>query len=636
MKLTLLWISSLLGWAAAQAITPSTLTPEQVLQRHVAAIGEPAVLADIHSVQVKAEGKEGTAQITLVMRFKDHGRALAEALGPSGAPFTHGCSQKGPWWRQDPHGVRDLNEGSAFWLSTTMAFHLPDLVNWAAQFTSLDPVQEEQQGDRTFDVVTADWRGIAQVRFLFDRESGLLSMAGPVRLDDYRKVEGLLLPHAIQVGEGARLDVQEIRLNIPIDEACFEKPSGHAFLDPGAESSYQDRLNPPGTVAIVRHPPPVSFGRGKLAQLPSYDPESPNSFQVDLRGVDVSHLNLESDLDPLLHASFDSQTRWPSALPAGFDPELIRRLGQSPGLGVRALHERGITGRGIGIGIIDQTLLVSHAEYGDRVRSYEEIHQLPDGNAQMHGPAVAAIALGRSLGVAPEAELYYIAETHGVFRPGGFDWDFKPLARSIDRLLEIHSLLPADRKIRVISISVGWSSGQKGADEADAAVARARQAGVFVISTALERTHGLAFHGLGRDPRLDPEEPASYRPGSWWAKRFLTDPAAFGQVKRLLIPMDSRTTAGPCGDADYVFYAEGGWSWVVPYLAGLYALGCQVNPDINPEQFWEAALQTGTTIPWEHAGATRSLGPIVQPVALLQALAPDAFTKELSAAPTAQ
>jgi hypothetical protein len=628
MKITLLWVGAMLGLAAVQGASSDPPTPEQVLERHVAAIGDSNALADVRSVEVRAEGKEGSAQIKLVMRLKEHGRAYAEASGPSGAAFTHGCDQQGSWWRQDPQGVRELKEGSAFWLGTTLAFHLPDLANWSQQFTRLDPVQEEQQGDRWYHVVTADWRGIATVKLLFDRESGLLFMAGPIRLHDYREVMGLLLPHDLQVGDGARLKVQDIQFNVPVDDACFQKPSGHGLLDPAAESSYQDKLNPPGALGIVRYPSPASFGRGQIDELPEYNPDSARPFQVDLRGVDLSELQLDSCLDPLLHASFDSQTRWPSSLPAGFDPELIRRLGASPGLGVRALHERGITGRGVGIGIIDQTLLVSHVEYGDRVRSYEQIHLLPDGKAEMHGPAVAAIALGRTVGVAPEAELYYIAETHGIFRPGGFEWDFKPLARSIDRLLEINSFLPDNRKIRVISISVGWSQGQEGAEEADAAVERARQAGVFVISTALERTHGLAFHGLGRDPLLDPELASSYRPGSWWAKRWLTAPGAFGPLNRLLIPMDSRTTAGPCGDEDYAFYPEGGWSWVVPYLAGLYALACQVNPDMTPERFWESALRTGTTIPWEHEGATHSLGPIVQPVALLQTVAPDAFARE--------
>jgi hypothetical protein len=620
MKIKVLWLGLLLGLATVPGVASDSPTPEQVLQRHVAAMGDSSLLTEVQSVEVKTEGREGGRHLAMTIRLKAQGLAFTETMGPSGTSFTHGCGRQGSWWRQDPTGIRDLKEGSAFWLGTTMAFHLPDLLNWPAQFTRLDPVQEEQLGDRAVQVVTADWRGIARLRLVFDRETGLLCMAGPVRLDDYREVHGLLLPHGIQIGDSASLQVQEVRFNVPIEDTCFQKPVGRIILDPGSANSYQDQLNPPGTVALVRRPAPALFGRGKLVELPVYDANNPNSFQVDLRGVDVSELDLSSRFDDLLHASFDSQTRWPSTLPAGYDRDQIRELGRSPGLGMRALHERGINGRGIGIGIIDQTLLVNHVEYADRVRSYEEIHQLPDTDAQMHGPAVAAFALGRTVGVAPGAELYYIAETHGIFRPGGFDWDFGPLARSIDRLLEINSLLPADQKIRVISISVGWRPGQKGCDEADAAVARARQAGVFVISTALERTHGLAFHGLGRDPRSDPEQARSYRPGSWWAKEFAANPAALGSVKRLLIPMDSRTTAGPCGEEDYVFYPEGGWSWVVPYLAGLYALACQVNPEITPEQFWEAALRTGATIPWEHAGATYSLGSIIQPIALIDAI----------------
>jgi hypothetical protein len=623
MKIIVLWLGSWLGLAAVPGVGSDSPTPEQVLQRHVAAMGESALLTEVQSVEVKTEGREGERRIAMTMRLKEQGMAFAEAIGPSGA-FTHGCGRQGSWWRQDPTGIRDLNEGSVFWLGTTMAFHLPDFMNWPAQFTHLGPVQAEQEGERAVHVFTADWRGIARIRLVFDRETGLLSMAGPVRLDDYREVHGLLLPHGLRIGDGPSLQVREVRFNVPIEDICFQKPTGRITLDPGSANSYQDQLNPPGTLALVRHPAAARFDRGRLAELARYDANNPSSFQVDLRGVDVSELDLSTRFDDLLHASFDSQTRWPSTLPAEYDRDQIRELGRSPGLGVRTLHQHGITGRGIGIGIIDQTLLVSHVEYADRVRSYEEIHQLPDTDAQMHGPAVAAFALGRTVGVAPEAELYYIAETHGIFRPDGFDWDFEPLARSIDRLLEINSVLPADRKIRVISISVGWSPGQKGSEEADSAVARASKAGVFVISTALQRTHGFVFHGLGRDPRLDPEEASSYRPGSWWAKQFASNPAAFESVKRLLIPMDGRTTAGPCGNEDYVFYSEGGWSWVVPYLAGLYALACQVSPEITPEQFWEAGLRTGATIRSEHAGTTRNLGLIVQPIALIEAIAPDA------------
>lgn len=50
----------------------------------------------------------------------------------------------------------------------------------------------------------------------------------------------------------------------------------------------------------------------------------------------------------------------------------------------------------------------------------------------------------------------------------------------------------------------------------------------------------------------------------------------------LLVPMDDRTTADMSGDT-YVYYADGGWSWVVPYVAGAYALCAQAEPDITPE-----------------------------------------------------
>jgi hypothetical protein len=42
----------------------------------------------------------------------------------------------------------------------------------------------------------------------------------------------------------------------------------------------------------------------------------------------------------------------------------------------------------------------------------------------MHGPAVAALAVGRTTGVAPGADLYYIAEQHGTYPLNTFRWDF--------------------------------------------------------------------------------------------------------------------------------------------------------------------------------------------------------------------
>jgi subtilisin family serine protease len=87
------------------------------------------------------------------------------------------------------------------------------------------------------------------------------------------------------------------------------------------------------------------------------------------------------------------------------DAKYIMELGKNPGLGIRTLHQMGITGKGVYIGLIDQGLLTQHVEYKDRLRFYEEIHCLDD-EATMHGPATASILAGKTAGVAPEATLY--------------------------------------------------------------------------------------------------------------------------------------------------------------------------------------------------------------------------------------
>lgn len=84
--------------------------------------------------------------------------------------------------------------------------------------------------------------------------------------------------------------------------------------------------------------------------------------------------------------------------------------------------------------------------------------------------------------------------------------------------------------------------------------------------------------------------------------------------------MDSRCIAGPTRNEDYVFYRSGGLSWTVPYLAGLYALCCQVNPDITPEQFLAEVMATGDTIPIVKDGQTNQLGTISNPERLIEKL----------------
>ena len=282
-------------------------------------------------------------------------------------------------------------------------------------------------------------------------------------------------------------------------------------------------LLPDGLPRIERRPDPSVWNRGALQALPAVDLQSTDPWELDLRSMDLSLLDLRDSGEALTIASFDTETRWPGAglLPAGFDPPAILELGKDPGLGVRRLHAQGITGRNVGIAIIDQTLLVDHEEYADRLQVYEEADDIQGGwlQPQIHGPAVASIAVGRTVGVAPEADLYYIATA--MCNTGSHESiDFACLAMAVHRILEINDELPANRKIRVLSISVGWAPGDTGYEEIQAATQEAKEAGLLVICSSVEAVHGFRFHGLGRMQTADPNEFGSYGPGVWWAEEF--------------------------------------------------------------------------------------------------------------------
>lgn len=371
---------------------------------------------------------------------------------------------------------------------------------------------------------------------------------------------------------------------------------------------------------IDRHPRAAEFIFARPAALPKYNVNSDDYWQVDLRSKDLTALDLSNSFDDLIWADFDTKTIWPESakMPANYDWEKILSLGKDPGLGIQQLHQQGITGRGIGIAIIDQPLLVDHSEYVDQLRFYEETDDIADRNreATMHGTAVASIAVGKTVGVAPEADLYFIGTS--MCSSGTYESiDFACLAKGVRRVLEINSQLPEDRKIRVLAMEIGWDSGSKGYEEITAAAQEAKKQGLLVICSSVEEVHGFKFHGLGRDPLADPERFNSYEPGIFWAKNFYENDSP---LDRLMVPMDSRTTASPTGVDDYVFYREGGWSWSIPYIAGVYALAAQVDPEITPDEFWSLAMQTGKTIELDHDGQRIPFGPILDAQQLIRAV----------------
>jgi hypothetical protein len=192
----------------------------------------------------------------------------------------------------------------------------------------------------------------------------------------------------------------------------------------------------------------------------------------------------------------------------------------------------------------------------------------------------------------------------------------------------VNAALPKKKKIRAISLSIGWNPQQHGYDEVMAAVERAKNEGVFVISMSLRQSYGFSMHGmgglalqgLGRGPLADPNSFASFGPSTIWSKWFWDGKMHPLPGEQLLVPIDSRCLASPTGPGDYAFGPLGGVSWCEPWLAGLYALVCQVKPEITPEEFWTQALKTGETIRLRNNDTPMEFGTIPNPLALIESL----------------
>lgn len=345
------------------------------------------------------------------------------------------------------------------------------------------------------------------------------------------------------------------------------------------EQGFKEEENPVQEIEV--YPEPLNLDRGKLLDI--NEAFNKQRGRYDLRGYDTSDLDFtQVKLDNFI---FDSQTIWTDKLPNGFDLETVIEFGKLPGLGIDNIHKQNITGKGVNVGIIDGRLLVDHEEFKDNIRVYEEIFEM-DGPVHYHGTPIASVLCGKNVGVAPNANIYYIAY---LDEDTEYEDGYMHLANAIERMIEINKDLPEGEKIRVVSISSGWNPDSKNAEAIYNAIEKATQENMFIVTARLYETHKLFFDGLSRSPLSNPKEIESYD------SKYLVEANQTAE-DILLVPMDARWLASPTGKDEYVMYSKGAWSMAIPYISGLYTLACQINPDITPEKFWDMAISTGDTL----------------------------------------
>lgn len=274
---------------------------------------------------------------------------------------------------------------------------------------------------------------------------------------------------------------------------------------------------------------------------------------------------------------------------AGAEDEAAALLEEDkdPGLGVRGLQAQGITGKGVRAAIIDQPLLTDHPELSGRIAAYYDTG-CEGETASMHGPAVASLFAGESIGIAPDAALYYAAWPSWLM-------DSRYAAEALDWVVAQNEALPDGEKIRIVSVSAAPGNAEmfQNADLWDAAVARAEQAGLLVLTVdgaGVEKTRLVPYPAVLA--RNDRDNPAACRSG--FAD---SDERAETGSNTLSLPCSYRTVAEEytAGQFGYTHYGQGGLSWGIPYCAGVMALGWQVDPTLTGDEIMRYLLSTAAT-----------------------------------------
>lgn len=350
-------------------------------------------------------------------------------------------------------------------------------------------------------------------------------------------------------------------------------------------------LNYKVTALYVTRSRPVG-GRGSSSK--AVQPITSVKEFDDVRWKDLSKLDLSDKKGLIATLTFNQKTIWPglAKMPPGLKPDKLLAKAMNPGLGIRRLHQQGITGKGVNVAIIDQPLYQDHPEFAGKIVAYYDTGC--GSESSMHGPAVTSLLVGTNCGTAPDARVYYVAAP-------SWTRDTAYQAKALNWVIEQNKKLPASEKIRVVSVSAAPSGPGSPFDKHnkmwDKACALAEAEGILVFDCT-------SHHGFISSCWYDssyPENIARCTAGFPGRQGFRARPGS------ILVPSSPRTTAEEMekGDFSYIYWGRGGLSWAIPYCAGVLALGWQLNPDFGGEQMRELLFKSAYT--------TRSGAKIINP-----------------------
>lgn len=282
--------------------------------------------------------------------------------------------------------------------------------------------------------------------------------------------------------------------------------------------------------------------------------------KVDLSKYDLSAIPNVKDLIETFR--FNNETPWPQSLPKDIDPAKIMDKAKNPGLGIRGLHEKGLTGKGVNIGIIDLPIYTTHPEYKDAVAQYKQF-----GETEIKGSALGSgtlsIVAGKTVGIAPDAKVYYAAVAAEKL-------DVMYYVNAIDWFIELNQTILKDNQIKLVTVPASLDGAdtpfKENVDKWQPAVNKAKANGIIVLDCAPGSKLGSCWIDLDRMDDIK-----AVKLG------YPDNPKKEVSKEYLHIPTGPKTLAEEYKDGifGYEYIFKGGLTWAPSYAVGVLALGIQ-------------------------------------------------------------
>ena len=228
---------------SAPATSSAEPAADRLLDKYVAAIGGADALHKISSRVSKGSIAVAGHETPIEVFAKAPDKRMSVTHSPSGDSITAFDGQGG-WLGSTGRPARDMSgqEAEAARLDADFYFatHIKEI------FSGFRVGHPDKIGDSPAYTLICMRQGQPPVRLYFDQSSGLLLRQvrytdtpigrNPTQIDyaDYREVDGVKVPFRwtlARVNGRFTIQIQEVRQNVPIDDAKFAKPAAPAGSD---------------------------------------------------------------------------------------------------------------------------------------------------------------------------------------------------------------------------------------------------------------------------------------------------------------------------------------------------------------------------------------------------------------------